>query len=288
MNAINELKNNTDVFLLIAGIFGLIIGSFINVVIYRLPIMLKNSWQKECENFLEKKTAPTKIFNLFYPRSHCPKCDHLIPLWYNIPLLSYLILKGKCKNCQAKISRRYPLVELLSAATAIWIAYIYGWSIETGALLILTWSLIAMVFIDFEHQLIPDSITLPLLWMGLLLNTRGFFVPPETAIIGAICGYMIPWVIANLFKLVRKIDGMGYGDFKLFALFGAWFGWQILLLTIMLSALLGSIVGIILILCKKHKFQQELPFGPYIALVGWINIFYGQQLLNWYIKILGI
>lgn len=286
MNIINELQNNTNVFLLISGILGLAIGSFVNVAIYRLPIMLKNSWQKECENFLEKKPTPTKSFNLFCPRSHCQKCKSLIPLWHNIPLLSYLILKGKCKNCRARISWRYPLVELLSAAVAIWIAYTYGWSMETGALLLLTWSLIIIIFIDLEHKLIPDNITLPLLWAGLLLNTHGFFVPPETAIIGAICGYMIPWTIANLFKLVRKIDGMGYGDFKLFALFGAWFGWQILLLTITLSALLGSIVGIILILCKKHKFQQELPFGPYIALVGWINIFYGQHLLNWYIKIL--
>lgn len=288
MNIINELKNTPDIFLLIMGLLSLAIGSFINVVIHRLPLMLKNSWQKECEIYLGKKPAPTKNFNLFYPRSHCPQCQRLIPLWHNIPLLSYLILKGKCKNCQTKISWRYPLVELLTAATSIWIAYTYGVSMITGALLILTWALIAMVFIDCEHKLIPDNITLPLLWMGLLLNVRGFFIPPEAAIIGAICGYIIPWIIANLFKLVRKIDGMGYGDFKLFALFGAWFGWQILLLTITLAALLGSIVGITLILCKKHKFQQELPFGPYIAIVGWINIFYGQQLLNWYIKILGV
>ena len=288
MNIIKELQNNIDVLLLISVIFGLIIGSFINVAIYRLPIMLKNSWQKECENFLGKTPSPATNFNLFYPRSHCPKCNHLIPLWHNIPLLSYLILKGKCKNCQAKISYRYPLVELLSSAAAVWITYTHGLSIETCALLLLTWSLITMIFIDLEHKLIPDNLTLPLLWIGLLLNVRGVFVPPETAIIGAICGYMIPWFIANAFKLVRKIEGMGYGDFKLFALFGAWFGWQTLLLTITLSALLGSIVGITLVLCKKHKFQQELPFGPYIAIVGWINIFYGQQLLNWYTKLLGM
>ena len=287
MNIINVLQNNLYVLLLISGFLGLIVGSFINVIIHRLPIMLQQTWQKECYAFLKQQAPNVKMYNLFFPRSHCPKCHNLIPLWHNIPLLSYLILGGKCKHCHVAISWRYPLVELLSAATAIWLVYFYGPTIITLALFILSSALIAIVFIDFEHKLIPDNITLPLIWLGLLLNSQHAFISPAAAIIGAVAGYSIPWLIARIFKLARKTDGMGYGDFKLFALFGAWFGWQSLLLTLVFSSFLGSVVGITLMICKKHKFQQELPFGPYIIIAGWLNIFYGPQLWLWYLKILG-
>jgi len=288
MNIINELQNNHDVLLVVIGFFGLIVGSFVNVTIYRLPIMLKAVWHKECEMFLHQEPKVSSArFNLLYPRSHCPQCKKLVPWWLNIPVVSYLVLRGHCKNCGAKIPWHYPVVELSSGIGAAVIAAIYGFSLMTLVLCTLTWALIALIFIDLEHKLIPDNITLPLLWLGLLLNAETMFVPPATAIMGAIVGYLLPWLIARLFKMVRKVEGMGYGDFKLFAMFGAWFGWQSAILTLIFSALIGSIIGVTLVLCKKYRLQQELPFGPYIAIVGWLNIFYGQQLWMWYTNILG-
>jgi len=288
MNIINELQNNVNLLLVISAVLGLIAGSFLNVVIHRLPIMLQNDWQKECATFLKQTIPDTTIYNLFYPRSHCPNCHAPISWQYNIPLFGYLILRGKCNNCQTRIPWRYLIVEALSALTAVLITYIYGLSITTVGLYVLSLALIAITFIDFKHKLIPDSLSLPLLWFGLLLNTQNIFITPNAAIIGAIVGYVIPWSIAQIFKSIRKIDGMGYGDFKLLAVFGAWFGWQLVLLTLTFAAFLGSVVGIIMILCKKHKFQQELPFGPYIALVGWLNIFYDASIWHWYSKILGM
>lgn len=247
-------------FLIEIGILGLIIGSFLNVVIYRLPIM------PQC--------------TLIAPRSHCPKCKALILWWQNIPVVSYILLRGKCGYCKTAIHWRYPAIELLSCIAALLVAMHFGISIKTFALLILTWALIAAVFIDFDYLILPDSITLPLIWTGLLLNTNYIFTTPENAIIGAASGYFSLWLIAFIFKLVRKIDGMGHGDFKLLAVFGAWLGWQILPLVLFLASLIGAIAGLISVLRKKNKFTNPMPFGPYLAITGWLAFFYGQKILS--------
>lgn len=270
-------------FYIIIAILGLAVGSFCNVVIYRLPIMLHDSWHKECLSFLKQEsTTIAKIFNLFVPRSHCPKCQQKVPAWHNIPLLSYLILRGKCHQCNKTISWRYPLVEILSCILSLIIAYRFGPSWQTAAIMVLTWALLILVFIDFSHQLLPDSITLGILWLGLLVNTFHLFTTPEQAILGAIFGYGSLWIVAKTFKLIRKQEGMGHGDFKLLALFGAWLGWEFLPAIILLSSLIGIVVGIALIVSRKHKYSSPMPFGPYLAIAGWIMFFCGQNIFSWY------
>jgi len=286
MNIINYLQNNLLFFAIFVGIFGLIIGSFLNVVIYRLPIMLKNTWQQECLEYLNLNQAtpiPRKIFNLFIPRSHCPKCEKPIPFWANMPIVGFLILGGKCHACESIISWHYPVVELLSGLASFALAYHFGVTIQTIAVLILSWGLIALIFIDLDHMLLPDNLTFTLLWLGLLLNvTLNLFTTAENAILGAISGYISLWLVANIFKLIRKVEGMGHGDFKLFALFGAWFGWQVLPFIILGATLIGSIIGIIAILSKKHQFKKPLPFGPFLIVCGWLMIFYGETIITWY------
>ena len=283
---LNILQNNYLVFLITAGVLGLVIGSFLNVVIYRLPIMLKREWEKDCYAHL-KQTAPKKyaIFNLSAPRSHCPKCAVQISWWQNIPIISYILLCGKCAHCKTTINWRYPTVELINCLATLLVVIYLGISIQTLAVLILTWMLIVAIFIDLDHQLLPDSITLPLIWLGLLLNTKCVFTTPENAIIGAASGYLILWLITYIFKLIRKIDGMGYGDFKLLAVFGAWLGWQMLPLILFAASLIGSIVGISLILSKKYRFTKPIAFGPYLAITGWLAFFWGQNVLNWYLSL---
>ena len=228
-------------------------GSFLNVLIYRIPLML----------------------NIAFPNSHCPKCKQLIPWFHNIPLVSYLALKGKCSNCRDTISLRYPLVELISCLATLAIFSHFGMSIKTFPLLTLTWGLICITFIDLDHKIIPDIISLPLLWLGLLFNTTAQgLISPSAAIIGASIGYLSLFCFAKLFKIVRKIDGMGNGDFKLLALFGAWFGWRILPPTVLFASLAGIMVGVYLITTKKMRFTEPLPFGPYLALAGWLNLFF--------------
>jgi leader peptidase (prepilin peptidase)/N-methyltransferase len=281
---IHTLQNTHSTFFIEVGILGLIIGSFLNVVIYRLPIIMQREWEKDCAEYLKHATfIKHKIFNLIAPRSHCPKCGWQIPWWQNIPIVSYILLHGRCSNCKTPIHWRYPVVELLGGLTALLVAVHFGISFKTLYLLILTWSLIAAVFIDFDHLILPDSITLPLIWLGLLLNANHIFTTPENAIIGAAAGYLCPWFIAHIFKLIRKIDGMGYGDFKLLAVFGAWLGWQMLPLILFAASLIGSIVGIILITKKKYMFTKPMPFGPYLAIAGWLAFFFGQSVLNWYL-----
>lgn len=286
---INILQNNYLFFLIIFGVFGIIIGSFLNVVIYRLPIMLQREWEENCYDHL-KQTPPIKynIFNLSTPRSHCPKCAAQILWWHNIPLISYILLGGKCNHCKTTIHWRYPAIELLSCITTLLVVTYSGINIQTLAMLILTWMLIVAIFIDFDHKLLPDNITLPLIWLGLLLNTKCVFTTPENAIIGAASGYLILWVISYLFKLIRKIDGMGYGDFKLLAVFGAWFGWQILPLILLTASLIGSIISISLVLSKKHRITKPIAFGPYLAITGWLVFFWGQDILNWYLNLLNL
>ena len=269
-------------------IFSLIIGSFLNVVIYRLPKMMHNAWYLECREFLAdevKNIPPTKIteLTLSKPDSTCPKCQHKIRFYENIPVISWLFLKGKCGQCKNNISIRYPLVETTTALLSLVIANHYGVSFETLLLLILTWGLICLTLIDFDHMLLPDQIVMPLLWLGLLVNITGTFVPLNDAVIGAAVGYMSLFSVFWLFKLLTGKEGMGHGDFKLFALFGAWLGWQLLPILILMASVVGALIGISLMLFKNHTREQAIPFGPYLAIAGWITLLWGDGIWSWYL-----
>ena len=271
------------------GLFSLLVGSFLNVLIHRLPIMLERSWRQEYQDYFaegDNPPAQTEPYNLFLPRSACPHCGHQITALENIPLLSWLFLKGRCSSCQHPISARYPLVELLCALASVTVAFYYppGWALA-GALL-LTWILLALTFIDFDKLLLPDQLTLPLLWVGLLLNLSHQFVPLTDAVIGAIAGYMVLWSIYWAFKLLTGKEGMGYGDFKLLAALGAWLGWQSLPLILIISSCVGAILGITLVVMRRHQQSKPMPFGPYLAIAGWIALLWGEQLTNWYLGLL--
>jgi len=273
-----------------AGILGLLVGSFLNVLIYRLPIMMQREWKKECQEFLELPiTEPTPTtFNLCLPASACPYCQAGIKSYQNIPVISYLFLKGQCANCQEKISARYPIVEALTGILSATVAYIMGGQIETLYALFLTWTLIALSGIDIDHQLLPDSITLPVLWLGLFLSIFDIFTDPVSSLIGAIAGYLSLWSIYHLFKLITGKEGMGYGDFKLLALFGAWLGWQYLTIIVLLSSLVGAIIGISMVLILGRDKNIPIPFGPYLAVAGWIALLWGEPLNAWYLSSLGL
>jgi leader peptidase (prepilin peptidase)/N-methyltransferase len=269
-------------------IFSLIIGSFLNVVIYRLPKMMHNNWTLECREFLadEVNSIPAKEITeltLSKPDSTCPNCQHEIRYYENIPIISWLFLKGKCSQCKNNISIRYPLVEAATALLSLVIATYYGVSFETLLLLILTWGLVCLTLIDFDHMLLPDQIVMPLLWLGLLVNIAGTFVPLSDAVIGATVGYMSLFSVFWLFKLFTGKEGMGHGDFKLFALFGAWIGWQLLPILILMASVVGAIIGISLMLFKNHTREQAIPFGPYLAIAGWITVLWGDGIWTWYI-----
>lgn len=267
-------------------IISLCVGSFINVAIYRIPKMLFFSWFVQCYDFLNLQPKFNKIpkleLNLFVPRSHCPICKHQIALINNIPIISYCLLKGKCRNCHQKISIRYPLTELITALSSLIVSYKFGLNIETIFGLLVTWILILQAGIDFQEYIIPDEITLPILWLGLIINIFSVFVNLKDAIIGAVIGYLIFWLIFWIFKLITGKDGIGYGDFKLMAMLGAWFGYQILPIVVFVASLLGSIVGGILILLKKHNKNSPIPFGPYLAIAGWISMLWGNTINQWY------
>ncbi|MFT7008588.1 MAG: leader peptidase (prepilin peptidase)/N-methyltransferase [Colwellia sp.] len=275
-------------FQLFVVIFSLIIGSFLNVVIYRLPKMMHNNWYLECREFLadEVNSIPAKKITeltLSKPDSTCPKCQHKIRYYENIPVISWLFLKGKCGQCKNNISIRYPLVEATTALLSLVIATHYGVSFQTLLLLILTWGLVCLTLIDFDHMLLPDQIVMPLLWLGLLVNITGTFVPLTDAVIGAAVGYMSLFSVFWLFKLFTGKEGMGHGDFKLFALFGAWIGWQLLPILILMASVVGAIIGISLMLFKNHTREQAIPFGPYLAIAGWITVLWGDGIWSWYI-----
>ncbi len=280
------LQQNSWAFLLFIGFIGLAVGSFLNVVVYRLPKMMEQMWHRECRELLEKSPPDEeKPFNLSHPASHCPACGQPIKPWENIPILSWLFLKGRCSNCGTKISIRYPIIEALTAILSLVVAHYFGVSWETLGALILTWALISLSLIDFDVQLLPDSITLPFVWLGLLLSLFGLFTDAHSAIIGALVGYLSLWSIFQLFKLLTGKEGMGYGDFKLLAMLGAWLGWQYLPQIIMLSALVGAIVGLSLILIRGRDKNIPIPFGPYLATAGWISLIWGdainQAYLTW-------
>ncbi|NQY89551.1 MAG: prepilin peptidase [Colwellia sp.] len=269
-------------------IFSLIIGSFLNVVIYRIPTMMHNNWYLECREFLadEVNNIPAKKITeltLSKPDSTCPKCQHKIRFYENIPVISWLFLRGKCGQCKNNISIRYPLVEATTALLSLVIASQYGVTVQTLLLLILTWGLICLTLIDFDHMLLPDQIIMPLLWLGLLVNISGTFVPISDAVIGAAVGYMSLFSVFWLFKLLTGKEGMGHGDFKLFALFGAWLGWQLLPILILMASVVGAIIGISLMLFKNHKREQAIPFGPYLAIAGWITLLWGEGIWSWYL-----
>lgn len=281
-------------FAALIGIIGLMVGSFLNVVIYRLPIMMHKNWRKECENYLELQESITTdtstnetSFNLILPLSHCPHCNVGIKPYQNIPVISYLFLKGRCGHCHTPISLRYPSIELLTAILSVAVAWHFGCTLQTLFALSLTWCLIALSFIDIDQQLLPDSITLPLLWLGLLLNVFHIFADAEHSIIGAIAGYLILWSVYHLFKLITGKEGMGYGDFKLLAVFGAWLGWQYLPLIILLSSLVGAIIGSSLIIFTHRNRHTPIPFGPYLATAGWIALLWGKQINQLYLGVVG-
>jgi leader peptidase (prepilin peptidase)/N-methyltransferase len=273
-----------------AGILGLLVGSFLNVLIYRLPVMMQRGWKQECQEFLElpiTKPSP-KVFNLCLPASHCPHCDTGIKSYQNIPVLSYLFLKGKCANCQQKISLRYPFVELLTGVTSAIVAFQLGGGLETLFALFLTWTLIALSGIDIDHQLLPDNITLPILWLGLLLSLFNIYTDPVSSMIGAMVGYLSLWSIYQLFKLATGKEGMGYGDFKLLALLGAWLGWQYLMIIILLSSLVGAIIGLSMTITLGRDKNIPIPFGPYLAIAGWIALIWGDMINTAYLNSIGL
>ncbi|MBE8168436.1 MAG: prepilin peptidase [Shewanella sp.] len=288
-------------FILFSFIFAATLGSFINVVIHRLPVMLKREWQQECNQYLNEY-HPEKVkligedelnksidpfpekYNLVVPTSACPKCNSKIKPWHNLPIFGWLMLKGKCANCSASISGRYPIIEFVSGALVAILAWHFGPTLDFAATALLTLVLIALTGIDLDEMLLPDNLTLPLLWLGILFSMTDGFVSLNDSVIGAMAGYLSLWSVFWLFKLVTGKEGMGYGDFKLMAVFGAWLGWQMLPLIILLSSLVGAIVGISLIATKKLHSGNPIPFGPYIAAAGWIAIVWGQDIVNWYLS----
>ena len=280
------------VFIAAAFAFALIIGSFLNVIIYRLPLMMQRDWREQCDE-LSKEPAPDLPegkFNIVVPRSRCPACGANIKAWQNIPVLSYLLLGAQCSNCQKSISVRYPLVETLTAILAAICAWHFGFGWEALMAIGLSCTLVAISLIDVDHQIIPDSIVIPLMWVGLamslfspLAGADTLFIPPQDAIVGALAGYLSLWSVYQLFKLVTGKEGMGYGDFKLLAALGAWLGWQALPTIILMSAVVGAVIGIVLIVFRGRDRQIPIPFGPYLAAAGWIAMLWGETIKNAYL-----
>lgn len=273
------------VLVLTVAVFGLAIGSFLNVVIHRLPRMMENEWKAQCAELAGSEPADRPRYNLLVPRSHCPHCNTPLRVADNIPLVSWLVLRGRCGHCGTKISARYPIVEALTAALSAAVAYKFGFTTTTLLALVLTWTLVALTFIDADTTLLPDDLTLPLLWLGLAANLVGTFVPLGDAVVGAIAGYLILWSIYWLFKLTTGKEGMGYGDFKLLAALGAWLGWKALLPIVLLSSLVGAVVGIVLIVLARRGREIPIPFGPYLAAAGFIVLLAGDTLTRWFVPL---
>lgn len=284
-------------FLFSVAVLGLIVGSFLNVVIVRLPVMLQQDWFKQCKEFLSenyqinvqaKDNSGQSTYNLIKPASQCPSCQTSIKPYDNIPVFSYLLLRGKCRTCQAAIPLRYPIIEALTALISVLTAYHFGFTLTLLPALIFTWGLITLTVIDLDQQLLPDDITLPFLWLGLLVNIQGMFCPLPEAILGASLGYLTLWSFYWLFKILTGKEGMGYGDFKLLAMMGAWIGFKGLLPIILISSMLGAIIGIGLILLRRHQKGTPIPFGPFLAGAGWIVFLYGDKIINYYLQYSGM
>lgn len=283
------------IFVAVTFAVALLIGSFLNVVIHRLPMMMEREWRAQCDEIAKTPSAnlPTGRFDLVFPRSHCPSCEKKITAWQNIPILSYMLLGGQCANCKKPISVRYPLVEIFTAVVAALVAYRFGLGWEALMAIFLTFALVSISMIDFDHQLIPDSIVLPLMWVGLAMSllhpmsgSEALFVAPRDSIAGAMAGYLSLWSIYQLFKMATGKEGMGYGDFKLLAALGAWLGWQVLPIIILMSAAVGAITGIAFVVFRRHDRNLPMPFGPYLAAAGWITMLYGDSIMNFYLDLM--
>ena len=293
---IEVMQSQLWFYLITIGLVSLCVGSFLNVVIYRLPLMMQREWQGECRLLLENELKSNKAdeseslnstFNLVKPNSTCPKCKTAIKAWQNIPVISWLFLKGKCASCSNPISARYPIVEAITALLSLVVAYKLGVTEQALLYIAITWALVALTFIDIDHMLLPDQITLPLVWLALIAAVLGYTVTPTDAIIGAACGYLSLWSVFWLFKLLTGKEGMGYGDFKLLAVFGALLGWQSLLTIILLSSVVGAIIGITLLTIQGKDKATPIPFGPYLAIAGWITMLWGEQLQASYFNLIG-
>ncbi|ASJ75874.1 prepilin peptidase [Granulosicoccus antarcticus] len=302
MTLLDLLQQSPTTFYGLVALVSLLVGSFLNVVIHRLPIMMERAWREGLEEFAETETsdgdgdgdgervsaepstAPEKPekFNLAVPRSRCPSCNKEITAWQNIPVLSYLMLAGTCPNCKTAISKRYPIVELVTMILSLIVAWQLGPTPQAFLGIVVTWFFVAMTMIDVDHQLLPDSLTLPLMWIGLLVALIPVFTDLQSAVVGAAAGYMVLWLVYQLFKLITGKEGMGYGDFKLLAAIGALLGWQALPVVILLSSLVGAVVGIALIAVTGRDKNIPIPFGPYLAAAGWIAMLWGDDLSSWY------
>jgi len=289
---LNVITTNTPLFLSGVFVFGLLIGSFLNVVILRLPLRLEHDWRKQCKDLLQiadqadEPTEPPP--GLLWGRSSCPKCGHAIAAQENIPLLSYLFLRGRCSSCKAPISIRYPIIEAVTAILFLMVAMRFGATVDTLAAIGLTAFLIALAGIDIDHQLLPDDLNFIVLWTGLFASLFYLFTDPVSSIIGALAGYLSLWLVFHVFRLLTGKEGMGYGDFKLLAALGAWIGWQMLPLIILLSSLVGAVIGLIMISIKRHQSSQPMPFGPFIAMAGWIALMWGKQIVDAYFRFSGL
>ncbi|GMQ76381.1 MAG: A24 family peptidase [Gammaproteobacteria bacterium] len=290
MLVVQYLAANPPVLLAFAALLGLVVGSFLNVVIHRLPKMMEHEWRRQCAEMLDDgaRPDPHQAYNLVVPRSRCPSCDHRITALENVPVLSYLALRGRCSECGWRIPLRYPTIELLTGLLSVIVVWRFGLSIQAGGALLLTWALIALSFIDFDTQFLPDSITLPLLWLGLAFNLADTYTTTQASVIGAIAGYLTLWSVFHLFRLLTGKEGMGYGDFKLLALLGAWLGWSALPLIVLLSSLVGAAIGIAMIALRGHDKNIPIPFGPYLAIAGWIALMWGNQLIDAYLGVSGL
>ncbi|QKJ68086.1 prepilin peptidase [Deefgea piscis] len=268
-----------SMFIFAIAVLGLLVGSFLNVVIHRLPLMMEREFKQECAVLLDEPTpTPAAKYNLVVPRSACPQCGHQITALENIPILSWLLLRGQCAHCKNKISARYPLVELMTALISGGLAWHFGYSAPLIGALILAWFLITLIMIDADTYLLPDSLTLPLIWIGLIFNSFNVFTSLESAVYGAIAGYMSLWLVYWAFKLITGKEGMGYGDFKLLAALGAWFGWSMIPMIILLSSFAGAATGIVMVLGQNRGWNKPMPFGPYLGVAGLLALIWGKDL----------
>jgi len=290
MSWIELLENNPILLYGVTALFALIVGSFLNVVIFRLPKMMEQDWRQDCASLTnETGTEPREqCLSLAHPGSHCRHCGHPVRPLENIPLLSYLFLRGRCSACGERIGLRYPLVEAATALLSVLVVWRFGTGWDSAAALLLTWGLIALAIIDYDTRLLPDAISIPLLWLGLLMSLGGWFTDSQSAILGAALGYLSLWSVFHVFRLLTGKEGMGFGDFKLFALFGAWFGWQFLPQIILLSACTGALAGSALILAQGRDSQAPIPFGPYLAAAGWISLMWGDAINRTYLQWAGL
>lgn len=285
MTLINELNMLSPLMkYLFLGIFSLVVGSLLNLIIYRVPLMLSAEWRKDCCNLLDIPEPNQPTINLFLPRSFCPSCKATIAFWQNIPVLSYCLLLGRCRHCHTRISLQYPFVELLSMGLSLFAAWHFGFNLTLFYVLPFIWMLLTLCFIDLKHQILPDSITLSLLWLGLIANTQGLFTTLPDAVWSAAGAYLALWLFIQLFYLVTGKVGMGNGDFKLFAAFGAWFGWAMLPIILILSSLSGAIIGFLYLKRNKKSTETPVPFGPFLCVAGLIALFYGKGIMSWYLQ----